>query len=213
MNKEKSRIVQNVFSENEIAQLVNYYSNQPYTIDDRFTKDNKLKYRNKNNGYDDKDSLPYEIIHSKLVNILGEHNMQYGAYLESHYPFGVHVDTNTHIDETQDVYHHKTDIHRNIAVIIPLCESSYFKTIFFDYFINSFDDDTTLPKLLKEPQDLDIDLDHLGTIVKEKMQWIPIDQIFHWKIGDIAIWNRNQLHCASNFLPSNTFKTAVTLFL
>ena len=102
---------------------------------------------------------------------------------------------------------------KNIGILIPLSENQYFKTIFFDYLIDQFDCNTVLPKISNEPLEIGEDLDHVDPVLKEKIKYIPLDQIFNWKIGDIAIWNRNQLHSASNFLPSGKFKTAITLFL
>lgn len=204
------QIHRGVFSTQEIQDLIDYYRDQPYVKEKML--DGGLQYKNKNNDYNIDTSVPYKIINPKLKNILGEHSMQFGTYLESHKPFSLHVDNNTTF-QNKGMYQHLSNAHKNLSVLIPLSEHELFSTVFFDYSIELFDKNCSLPRVLDQPQSCESLLSHLSLEWQEQIQWIPVDGIFHWRLGDLAVWHRDQLHCASNFLSSGLTKQAVTIFL
>lgn len=207
-----AQIFTKVFSAAEIASLIEYYSSLPY-VKDKYINENVLQFRNKHNHYDLKNSVPYSIMYDKIAALIGQHAMEYGDYLESHYPFSLHVDTN-YTFTAESYYRHDTGQHRNMAVLVPLSEHELFNTVFFDHWSSTqMTRETVLPKITTEPQQHNIDLSHIGSGMRQQLEWIPLDKIFQWKLGDVAVWDRNQLHCASNFLPTGTSKQAIVIFV
>lgn len=207
-----ARIFDNVFSSEEIAKLNKYYDKKEYTViktDHR----GRLKYKNKNNDYNITYSIPYKIIHQKLTKLIGDHSMQYGAYLESHYPFLPHVDTNENFKDPS-YYQHTVPLHTNISVLIPLSEHQDFNTIFWKYWVDEYKEGDILPIQTEQEADLGSILDHVEKDY-DRMQLarLALDKIYNWKIGSLVVWDRNQLHAATDFTKSGLAKTAITLFL
>ena len=100
----------------------------------------------------------------------------------------------------------------NLGILVPLTESSVDKTIFFKHFVDHFSESTILPDKIVQHDDLSL-FDHVSQWQKNKLKFLQIDKIFQWKLGDIAIWNRNQIHCAGNFLSHETSKCHIALFI
>lgn len=205
------RIYSEVFTRDEISTLNAYYANKEYTVE-KFDSPEKLKYKNKNNDYEVEGSLPNLILRPKITEILGDHKMQFGAYLESHRPFGAHVDTNKNFQDNNN-YHHLSDLHRNVAILIPLCEHPDCNTIFWKYWADSYNSPVELPSQRVDPIDLGPLLGHMTEEQKYKLSYLELDKIFSWKLGSLAVWDRRQLHAASDFTKSMQFKTAITIFV
>lgn len=209
--KNRVRVFDNVFTAEEIAELNNYYADKEYTVT-KFESSGQLKYKNKNNDYNIVDSTPYNIINKKLTEAIGSHQMQYGAYLESHYPFLPHIDTNELFNEN-NLYHHSDTFYNNLAVLIPLSEHKDFNTIFWKYWSDKYHTGYDLPIQTEVPVDFGYMLDHVSPTEKLKLERLELDTIYNWKVGGLIVWERNQLHSSSDFSKSKLQKTAITIFL
>lgn len=206
-------IKKNILSTSEVKILLEYFKTRPYSKESYREIDGKniLLTRHKDSEYDQKDSIVYKILHEKLYKILGKHEFDSGTLLESHYPFGLHVDTPQQFD-IGSFYSHSTDtLRKNIAVLICLSEDPLFNTVFFNYFTNVFDIPLDI-EYVEVPNTKEADLSHLSPLYTKFSKSINIVDVYKWNIGDVFIWPRNQLHCSSNFLKSNKTKNALVLF-
>ena len=210
MKLNEAKIFRNLISPEEINLLQDYYSQKP-VMQTKFKDDAKtiLKTKIKNSDYNIVDSIVYKILWPKIKNIVGDHAMTHGAYYESFYPYSIHTDT-----DSENVHAPKLDQHinLNLGILVPLTQSSVDKTIFFKHFVDHFSESTILPDKIVQHDDLSL-FDHVSPWQKNKLKFLQIDKIFQWKLGDIAIWNRNQIHCAGNFLSHETSKCHIALFI
>jgi hypothetical protein len=206
----EAKIFKGIISLEEINTLKDYYSQKPVT-QTRFKDDAKtiLKAKLKDSDYNIVDSIVYKILGPKIKNIVGDHAMTHGAHFESFYPYGIHTDTDTTNAFAPKLEQH---INLNLGVLIPLTESDADKTIFFKHFTDHFSESTKLPDKIVKHDDLSI-FDHLNQWHKDRLQFLEIDKIFEWKLGDMAMWDRNQIHCAGNFLSHGTSKKHIALLI
>ena len=208
----KAVIYKNIFSSEEINKLINFYNSQPFVpMEDYHYRDKEkkiIKQKCKNPEYYP-GIPPYKVLHKKLKNLIGDHTLNHGSYNDGYYPFGLHTDTNT--TQSNDGITLST-VTKNIAVLIPLSQHESCKTIFFNFFADEFEKHT----IVKTDQSYAVDQSlygHCSDWGKEKLKFLEVDKIFNWKLGDIATWPRNQLHCAGNFLGKIEYKSFVTLFV
>ena len=202
-----------VLSESEIVELIEFFQGKEYSVSNY--KDtihgHLLRYRNKHTFYDDKNSLVYKILYPKIYQLIGEHYINSGAFLESHYPFGLHVDTNQQFID-KSIYVHSA-INKQKALIIPLVGSDKFNTVFFDHFTDTVDWPVSSKCDLEDFFIDGIDFSHFSQFQRDFVADKNISGVFKWTTGSIAVWPRTQLHCSSNFYNTGLVKLAITLFV
>jgi len=212
-----TQTVYNFLTVDEINFLLSYYDNKPYTSEKttEYQGHNIVKNRHKDSDYNLVDGPIYQLLHPKLEKLLGSHILDSGAVLESHYPYQPHIDSRKRF--TDKFYQHNTDEKCvDTAVLISLNEDPSFKTIIFDYFSKSLDL-TQVPELknnnitASSVKD-NIDLTHFTDQELKFVDNLKISNVYNWKVGGLVTWNRNQLHCSSNFYSSGLQKKALVFF-
>ena len=203
-------IFENFITIDEVNSLKNYYKEKPYA-NEKFkdTVDGyRLVYKNKNTDYDLTESFVHKLLNPNSIEKIGNHTLSGGQLLESHYPFSPHVDTVTQF-EKKDFYTHKVKI-TNSGMIIPLEEHAAFNTIFFDLFSeeNVVPDTSVNLRKYKHPYNLS----HLSLEMFNYVSNLKITDVYNWKLGTAVLFDRNQLHCATNFTQFSLTKTAIVLF-
>lgn len=191
-------IHKNIFTLSEIYILQEHFANAPVSSVE--AKGNV----NKNLDYHITDSLCRSIVYPKIQTIIGDHQFGSGSYKECTVPYKLHYDNqNTH-DYIGAAFNHKVD--KNKVVLIPLVEGNDFSTVTFNVFsadskpnaIEVSDND------MRSFNDLDLDLfSHIPEPNRSKIRYLPVDVYYQWKLGDMLVWSRDQLHCSTNFLRSN----------
>jgi hypothetical protein len=204
-------VFQNFITLDELSILNEYYSTKPYANEKyKDTVDGyRLAYKNKNTDYDLTDSTVYKILNPKITEKIGSHKLSGGQFLESHYPYGPHVDTIKQF-EKKEFYNHETQT-TNKGLIIPLEEHPSFNTIFFDLF--SDENITPVVNLEDKKYDHPFDLSHFSKEMFDYTATLKITDAYNWKLGTAVLFDRNQLHCATNFTKHRLTKTAIVLFL
>lgn len=198
------------------VEILNAYSNhkppsEVKTIDYNGQKIVRTVHRDCD--YHVSDSVVHELLYEKLHKVLGPHTFDHGSFVESHFPYPLHVDTHeTFI--AKNIYTH-TDQKLNASVLICLNDHPLFSTVFFDYFTEIFDIEQSLERCHKQIDSLShdsVDLTHLSDRAMTLLSHINITNVAHWRVGDCLIWPRDQLHCSSNFLASGLQKKALVMF-
>jgi len=205
----------NVFTHEEIKQLINFYASLPVS-NTKYLPDGRLFRIIKNSEYNLEDQAAFKILNPKLTEILGPHQFTGGHWMDSYSPFCVHIDNISNYNQ-RGVSVFEAETHKNIGVLIPLCEHEHFKTIFFDCLLDNLDpgyldklSNVNNPELSSEFMTL---VDHHSDEEYNKIKKIKLDCIVDWKIGDVFSWPRDQLHCSSNFAKYNLNKQAIVLWL
>lgn len=214
-----TQIVHNFLTAKETNFLLSYYESKPYTSE-KFTEyqGQQIAYnRHKNSDYDLTSSPVYHLLYPKLKKLLGPHIMDSGALLESYYPYTIHLDTAQTFRDYNFYSHNKIENCLNIAVLISLNEDPSFKTVMFDYFADTIDV-AHLPKIVPSNNitsldQYNLDLQHLTVQELKFVKNLKISDVYDWTAGGLVTWDRNQLHCSSNFYPSGKQKKAIVLFL
>ena len=195
-NIEKVRIFHNIIPKKNIKILKAYYEKKPYSII-RWSDEEKgiLERKEKHNDYNVSNGIVNKVLYPVLKQIIGEHRQCNGFWAE------VHSATNPHVDSEVGpmARNYSTgDGGKNLSILIPLTEGERHQTVFFDYFTEDFHEHSPVPA-----ENLSIEHEmfgHLKQHMLEKVKHIPIDKIFNYKVGDIAVWDRRQLHCAASLL-------------
>ena len=208
----------NFLTQSQCADILEWLEPRPYSKT-KYTTDNQdnkvIQYRNKNLDLHLSTSLVAGIKTSSIMQTFGQLPTP-GALLESHYPFGLHVDTVKSFDKKGYESLHNEYI--DISFLIPLNQGPGHQTVFFDYFSDLIDEDlkTASTKTLQ----LDIpkfqgveDLSHLTNAERHLLNEhnIGVSDYETWQIGNAITWTRNQLHCAGNFYTQG-LKEAIILF-
>lgn len=179
-----------------------------------------IVYKNKNLDLELEDGCVAKIITPKIMKLVGRLPKS-SALLESHHPFGLHVDTvttfvNKDIDSECD-FPETNLFFDNLAFLIPLTEDKDQQTILFDFYSDDLDLDRPkdkLPYALPTPvYDGVHDLGNLDSEDRHLLHHynITVSDCFTWKIGHAFTWPRNQLHCAGKYFQSD-LKQALVLF-
>jgi len=222
-NKYKDRnmtvsILPEFLTANETELLLSYFDDQPYTCENtvEYNSNMIVENRHKNNDYNVPNSLCQGIIYPKLEKIIGLHIMDSGSFLESHYPFGIHVDSKKTFAD--DKFYSHVDSSLNISVLISLNEDPGFNTVMFDYFAEIVDYDQvpstrSLSNTIADPKYADLNFDHFTPQELKFVRNLQITNVYKWKTGSVIMWPRNQLHASSNFYASGKQKKAIVLFL
>jgi len=204
-------VFKNVFSDNEIKTLLDYYQTQPVAEQDELHIGNF----NKKIDYQIESSLAFKIIRPKLNQLFGpDHKISSGCYKELTIPYPLHIDNMA--VQTYQFQHEKK---YNCAALIPLVSGEHFKTavfkIYSDKTFEKFDE-----QVLTENNDIDLDLfshhneyDVYSADLKDQIRRAPIDQIVTWKAGDVFTWRSDQLHCSTNFKKYNLTKKFIVIWV
>jgi hypothetical protein len=212
-------IISNFLTTDDINLLSTYFDDKPYTVErTREYQGNTIIYnRHKNSEYELTDGLVHQIIYPKLEKIIGPHAMDNGSFLESHYPYSIHLDTHQTYAEKQFQCHNNNYL--NHAVLISLNDDPSFKTVMFDYFADILDytqtpsESTNTVNTMADPKYADLDFSHMLPHQIEFIRSVKITNVYSWKVGSAVIWPRNQLHASSNYYPSGKQKKALVFFL
>ena len=170
-----------------------------------------------------------ELLYEKLIEHIGEHQLDFFAWQEAIQPWKIHADLRWYADKIP----HK-------VILIPLdvisdkedWDDTY--SITFkqrNYLRNNPNTDigkkgNTDQKSWKRAIDnlstegcingYSIDEDtwknYLSHIPYEHLEGLEIDKIYKWKPGSAVIWDANQLHCADNFL-ARKIKTKLSIIV
>ena len=202
----KVKIFHNIIPEKTIKILKAYYEKKPYSLI-RWQDEQKgiVHQKEKHNDYNVSDGIVNKVLYPLLRKIVGEHTQCNGAYAEVYDGAKLHVDSNIEMKS----YYKTNTVDQNLGILIPLTEGKQHQTVFFDYFTEKFTKDSPVPA-----EKYSVDEEMFGHVEKwmlEKAKHIPIDKIFNYKVGDIAVWDRRQLHCAANLSKGMT-KTHIIIF-
>ena len=206
----KSVCYKNVFSKDEMAELISWQDNQPVA-----NTETHFKISNKNLDYHIEGSTADRIIKPKLNQLIGnDHQFSTGSYKECATPYTTHVD---HYNFQSHHYMFSSEKRYNCACLIPMIEDARFKTVFFDIFTES-DIKMGAPFpvgwLTEKDNGLDLeDFGHFEEGTKKQLKHLPLDQAVTWELGSMLVWNRNQLHTSSNFSKYGLIKKFIVIFI
>ena len=211
----------NLLSSEETDQILSWLENRPYTKEKYAPGPDStdiLHYRNKNIDFHLPDSVVRQIVFPKLSELLQVPDLTptHSAFLESHYPFSLHVDTVKTFENKQ--FSSTNGQSNDRAVLIALNESVNFQTIFFDLHADDLDQyyekiPNMIPDLPAPMYDNVNDLGHLPNKARNLLQHYGIDRAegVTWKKGMALSWSRQQMHCSSNFYNKG-IKQALIMF-
>jgi hypothetical protein len=209
--------IDKVFTDTEIDKFHKLSARSPSLIE-------TFKNVNKNLHYNIPISPFRALIQPKVEKIIGADAVVSGSsYKECLYPYQLHFDTQTSLDYyNKNVAQYQAFnigvIKYNLVFLIPLVEDNRFKTAIFnvdDPLQNYSDKGTVLQaNWLNSTNNLDInDYDHLPEQDLKHINKLPLIDEFTWKLGSVIVWNRNKLHCSSNFAKHNLVKKMIVLFI
>jgi hypothetical protein len=206
------QVFDNLISLDCVKKLQDEFNARPY-VKDQYTNSlygKVLQFRNKNLNYQLPDDPVHALLFPVVNQIFGQCDLQNGAFLESHFPFSLHVDTAEVFKRNQFYSTGKQNLGH--ALLIPLSEHECFQTVFFDWH------SPTLPNLPMYDGEKPLitsnfpNLDHLTLAARNFLSDKPLSKSITWKLGSGIIWPRDQLHCSSNFYPTGMCKLAVVMF-
>lgn len=210
-----AKIYENVFTSKEIDQLIDFYAGLPVS-NTKYLPDGRLFRVMKNSEYNMEDQLSFKIINPKLTEVLGQHHFTGGHWMDSYSPFLLHIDNiASYNDRNVPVY--ESPLHKNIGVLIPLCENPHFHTVFFDHCLDVMNPQAIADLARSRDETLSDEfmqlMDHHPAETLQKIRHLKLDRVIEWKLGSIFSWPRDQLHCSSNFEKYNLNKQAIVLWL
>ena len=199
-------VIKNFLKKEEIKTIQDLYKDLPVEINNKRQKINKKKWIT--SFYTNIQKIKKKIGNFKLDNPKTKNGFEsFGLFQESYKPVSLHVDTG---------FDFKKIIYKQI--LIPLSskgETVVFKNRFYGC-STTFSID---PRELKAKGYNKRSSEHLKIFSgknfdKQKhkrylkheniknLKGLEIDMIYKWKLGEILIWDRNQLHCSSSNLKS-----------
>ena len=211
----------NFLSSDEVDEILGWLENKPYSKEKiapatifNASRD-ILHFRNKNIDFHLNESVVRQIVYPKLLTIVPGAVPTHSAFLESHYPFSLHIDT-VQTFNSKNLPSTAQDSNDR-AVMITLNESPDFQTVFFDLYLDDIDrcynEIPTMVEDLPVPiYDNVSDLSHLPNKARNLLSYhCSKAQAFTWKKGMALSWSRRQLHCSSNFYNKG-IKQALIMF-
>lgn len=196
-----SNVYKNIFSIDEINQIIDFYQNKP----DAKTESHVI---NKNLEYHRPVDFLYKLLNPKINQILGtNHEFYTGSYKECLRPYPLHTDdTQTHM-RLGTVMGFSNRVIHNVALLIPLVEGPEFKTITFNIFSKK---DLVNKRLTTANELLPDDFTHtnFNTISR-----LPVDVVYNWHLGDVLSWDRSQYHISADFAKYGLIKKFLILFM
>ena len=207
----ESKEYENVFSLEELEKLTNWFNLIPLSENQGLDPQGSV---NKQLDYDRPISLVHKIIRPKINQILGpDHIFSAGSYKELKVPYATHIDNAAYISLSNSEA--TGDKKYEAAILIPLIENEKFNTVVFD-----IDDQINLPmggempnSWLGPENDLDLDdFDHVPEPARSQIKKLPVAFVAQWKLGNVIVWRRNQLHASTNFAKFGLTKKFIIVF-
>jgi hypothetical protein len=164
------------------------------TITNKYNKEIGLR---KSIDYEISFSIARKILHPKITNLIGSHDIDSGSYIESNQGFGLHTDSHEYLKGCDCTQENPNNL--DIGILIPLASSPEFNTIFFDYQTVGYIDFDHFEIDDRYQNDLSSEIDHLIPSQRKVAQHLPVKSRFYWNVGDICVFSRSILHCAANF--------------
>lgn len=210
----KTTVHKQVLSQDEVQTLKNHFLALPAVEDVVGNGNGNI---NKNLDYHLANSVCSRVVKPVIDRIIGpDHQIEAGAYKECITPYTTHFD-NKEYNKEITVSRADRGPHYNVAVLIPLVEGPEFNTVLFDVFSDKdFGMGQILPKefLSDVSNDLDITgFTHAAPKVQEQIKLLPVDTFYNWKLGDILVWDRLQLHSSTDFAKSGLVKKFIIIFI
>jgi hypothetical protein len=195
-----SKIYSNVFSQQEIQSIIDFYESKSVAAQDYYSK-------NKNLEYQIQEDFSYQLLNTKLTEILGDHEFATGAYKECIRPYALHVDAYATHKSTGTITTFATEKKHNVALLIPLVDGPGYKTVIFKCYSEN---NKIQPSWLGNKNTLNFDdYQHCANNITR----VPIDVEYSWQLGDILSWDRNQLHASADFTRFGVTKKFLILFI
>jgi hypothetical protein len=202
------KVIENLFTDKEIAQLTLDCDARPVATY------NNIVNINKNLDYQFEGSVSRAILKPKLDLVFGlDHVVAQGCYKINSLPLGTHIDNagTLYKWEAQDI-----PAKHQAGMIIPLNENEHFCTVTFEVYSDTWHGMSELLPAEHETGNNDFDLtrlDHIAEPARSQIHKFNIDTVFPWKLGNAFIWNKNQLHCSTNFAKFGLEKKFILLFI
>ena len=212
----------NILSESEIHTLLDYHYNNDNRTDTRKTVRSKHPRWNI-------DKWPQSILEKALSTVLGkDYNVEEVIFNESRISFQLHADSG--------YKDNKFTPHK--AIILPLyCENNQGSTVFFNNFwygeaakftraddlFKTFKDQenqlstkdqriTDYSKIVNYnniPFNKDLYKHYCSHIPYENLHGLTLSDVVEWNPGDVIVFDRSQIHCATS---AHSLKIGITIF-
>lgn len=205
-------------AQHEVDEILGWLDHQPYTKEKKIvgpSGDEILQYRNKNIDLQYQDSVVGKILYPKLREILDDPVPTHSVFLESHFPFSLHVDTEKTFDR-KEFYATKSNS-TDRSLLVSLNQSTDFQTVFFDFFTDDLAEcfeGLLVGEHLPAPCYPGVnDLSHLSNRDRQLLEHhaVQCTDCYTWQCGEAISWPRAQLHCSSNFYGKG-IKQALVMF-
>ena len=208
-----SKIYKEIFSQSDINQLVRYFNLDVIPFQKPQLINGKTQCLDKGLDWDKPVSVVRSIVGPKLRNVLGrDFKFIVGSYKESIIPYVPHIDNNYLFRRANliDDYDRSAE---GVAFLIPLMEDQRLMTITFDVYDEKYDMGEDLHESwVTGHNDISVDeFGHLTENVRKDINKINVDQIFHWRMGDMLSWTRDQLHTSNDFQRHGIIKKFLIL--
>jgi len=168
-----------------------------------------------------------ELIHEKLLEHIGEHQLDFFAWQEAILPWKIHADLRWYADkiphkvilipldvisdkEGWDDTHSITFKQRNYLRNNPNTDIGKKGNSDQKSWKRAIDNLNTEGCINGYSIDEDTWKNYLSHVPYEHLEGLEIDKIYKWKPGSAIIWDANQLHCADNFL-ARKIKTKLSI--
>ena len=197
-----NKVYRNVLSQQDITALIEFYELKP-------DADTELHVVNKNFEYHIPEDFSHQLLHNKLEQILGPHDFDTGAYKECIRPYPLHSDspeTHNNLGTITSFGHGKK---LNLAVLIPLVEGDEFCTVVFDCFSKQDLCSKLMPTVNQLNQE---DFAHCAGQWKT-ISHLPVLDVYHWRLGDVFVWDRQQYHVSTDFAKHGLVKKFLIMFV
>lgn len=195
-----AKLYNNVFSHAEIQTINEFYVSKSIAAQDQYAY-------NKNLEYQIPEDFSYQMLNPKITKMLGEHEFSTGAYKECVQPYPLHVDGYAAHESTGTITSFSYAKKHNAAVLIPLVEGAWFKTVVFQCYST---DHKIKPEWHGDKNSLDCNEYSHET---RDFSRLPVDIEYVWSLGDVLVWQRDQLHMSANFAKHGITKKFLILFI
>ena len=214
------QVIENFISLQEIENIKDFYKNQQFDYD--------------NNSYQVSFLASWilkDILHKKIQNIFGNYTITpwTDVYQRFSLPVGIHNDCKQKIAENfveisqQPKFSYlmekfTTDYQTEGQVLlIPFDQGTELNTVVWKEKCTGNTDSKMLCQMfghltLNTGISKLYNLRHTyDTTGKRWCDYLTLDAVFHWKLGSAVIWDRNQLHCATDFTAYCSHKHAICI--
>ena len=195
-----SKVYSDVFSLTDINSIIDFYKSKSVAAQDHYSK-------NKNLEYQIPEDFSYQLLNPRITAILGEHEFATGAYKECVRPYALHVDAYAAHESTGTITTFATGKKHNAAVLIPLVEGTGYKTVTFKCYS---DNNNIKSEWLENTNTLNFEeYQHCNRDITR----LPVDIEYSWQLGDMLVWDRNQVHASADFTRFGVTKKFLILFI